>query len=197
MAVSEVSICNEALGLIGQTQISGSLLGSTNESDRQCSLRYPSIRDSMLEDHMWNFAEKRSQLAALTETPDFEYDYYYQLPADCLKARMLYETEEPFRVEADDRIATNASSAKLLYTAQITDPTKFSPLFVSALKYRLAAELAMVMTTNRTLADTLYAKADAELSRAKMRDSQEGTARKRRRFNDWLSLRRSRGWGRD
>lgn len=196
MAISEVKICNMALALVGETQISGSTLTSDTEAERQCSLLLPFLRDALLREHIWNFAESRAELAALVDAPDFEFDYYYQLPSDCLRVIELYDTQEKFRIEADRKIATNASPCQVIYTAQITDPAAFDSLFVQALVYRLASHLAMVLSDNRSLAAELREFAERELQRAKTRDAQEGSAKLKRPKNDWIGLRRGRGWNR-
>lgn len=193
MATSIVEICNAALSLIGEKQITNATLSDDTEAERQCSLVYPIIRDKLLRAHPWNFAESRSQLAALTETPDFEFSYYYQLPSDCLRVLRLYDTDDNYRVEANRRIATDVTPCQLIYTAQVTDPAQFDPGFTHAVIYHLAAHLAMVLSDNRSLAAELRQAADAETKMAKAQDGQEGYPYKRKNKNSWISFRKGRG----
>ena len=192
MTQSVVNICNVALSLVGESQIANATLSSATEAERQCSLLYPVLRDKLLREHPWNFAEKRQQLAKLTETPDFEYSYYYKLPSDCLRTRRLYNTEQNFRIEADRRIATNASPCYLIYTARIEDPAQFDETFSYTLSCMLAADLAMVLSTNRQLQGQLMNKAEEQLRKSKQYDAQEGTARQFKMRNTWNSFRY--GW---
>lgn len=192
MAESIVQICNAALSLVGEKQITNATLSDDTEAERQCTLLYPILRDKLLRSHPWNFAEKRVQVAALTETPDFEFNYYYNLPSDCLRLLRLFESDEMYRVEANRRIATDASPCRIVYTARVTDPAQFDPGFTHSLIYSLAAHLAMVLSDNRSLAAELRAAADEELKEAKMYDAQESYPYKRKNKNSWTSFRRGR-----
>lgn len=108
------------------------------------------------------------------ETPT-EWAHVYALPADCLtplyvepsgralatgrgaEATWPSETVTPpvtlrpaqatpdFEVRAGRRILTDQPDAALIYTARIEDPTGFDPLFVEALSWRLAADLASAL----------------------------------------------------
>jgi len=55
-------------------------------------------------------------------------------------------TPQPFVIETDDDgtevVYTNQADAVLRYTVRVTDTTRFSPLFVNALAWFLAADLA-------------------------------------------------------
>lgn len=193
MATSIVEICNAALSLIGEKQITNATLSSNTEAERQCSLMFPIIRDKVLREHPWNFAESRATLAALVETPAFEFDYYYQLPSDCLRVLRLYETDENFRVEANRRLATDATPCQLIYTAKVTDPAQFDSGYTHAVIYHLAAHLAMVLSDNRTLAAELRQAASNETKMAKVFDAQESYPYKRKNKDSWVSFRRGRG----
>lgn len=192
MANSIVEICNIALALVGERQIANATLSDSTDAERLCALLYPNVRDKILRAHPWNFAEKRTQLAALVETPDFEFNYYYTLPADCLRLLRLYESDEQYRVEADRRIATDATPCKIVYTAKILDVSQFDSTFVSCVAYQLASELALVLSDNRKLQDDLRRAAKDELSNAKMYDAQESYPYKRQNKNSWPSFRRGR-----
>ncbi|WP_421707124.1 hypothetical protein [Algihabitans sp.] len=50
-----------------------------------------------------------------------------------------------FEVRAGRRILSDQPEATLIYTARIEDPTRFDPLFVEALSWRLAADLASAL----------------------------------------------------
>src|SRR5436305_11802813 len=57
-----------------------------------------------------------------------------------------FYTPQPYEVEQDGQgnqiILTNVASPVLRYTIEVSDPTKFSGLFVMALSYLLASMLA-------------------------------------------------------
>lgn len=189
MATSIVEICNAALSLIGESQINNATLSSDTEAERQCTLMFPIIRDKILREHPWNFAETRVTLAALTEVPAFEFSYYYQLPSDCLRVLRLYDTDYNYRVEAGRKIATDASPCQLIYTAKIEDTSQFDSGFTQALIYGLGAHLAMVLGDNRSLGAELRQMAIVETKMAKSFDAQESYPYKRSNKNKWTSRR--------
>lgn len=168
---SEVDICNLALGHLGDNATVASLDPPEGSAQAEhCARFYPIARDSLLELHAWNFATKRAQLAELVN-PWAQWQHAYAKPADCLQILAVIPPEvlsdytavvgftparvpmlggeyipQQFVVEVNadgaDVILTNQEDAVLRYTAQITDTTKFSPLFVMALTHHLASMLA-------------------------------------------------------
>ena len=192
MATSVVEICNAALSLVGEKQITNATLSSDTEAERQCSLIYPIIKDRLLRAHPWNFAESRTQLASLTATPDFEFTYYYKLPSNCIRALRLYGTDENFRAESGGKLATDASPCKLIYTAKIEDVSTFDSGFTYALIYALAAHLAVVLSANKGLSDQLKVEAERHLKEARQQDGQEGTPYNLRHSNAWNTFRNRR-----
>jgi len=75
---SEVEICNAALskiGISGNNRITS--LSQNTKNAKACDERYATLRDLLLEQHPWNFALKRVQLAASTEAPSYEFTYAY------------------------------------------------------------------------------------------------------------------------
>lgn len=156
MASSVIDICNMALARIGVSTYISALNESSNEA-RNCNLFYESMRDFALRDYPWNFAEK-SVVLADAGTPPTEYGFKYAYPSDCLRA--LYIVNPITRTPRNDQrihfkvaleggakvIYTDQAEAELVYTAQVTDPTLFDPMFASALAYLLASEIAMPLS---------------------------------------------------
>ena len=76
---SDVSICSNALLLIGHSKIS-----ALSESE-QAEAFYDSTYEDFLTQHKWKFSTVKSvSLSRLTATPQNEFDYAYQLPTDML-----------------------------------------------------------------------------------------------------------------
>src|SRR3546814_8520623 len=92
MADSKVQICNMALSHIG----SKSTIESVDEPSaaaQQCRLWYEMARRQALGAYNWTFARKRLALAIHNDDPpEGLWNFRYQYPADCLKAR---EIENP------------------------------------------------------------------------------------------------------
>ena len=162
---SDVDICNLALAHLGDTASVASIdppEGSVQAA--LCSRFYPIARDSLMEQHTWGWATKRVALAIL---PNYstEWDYAYAQPSDALNIVAIlpplssddyalggtipgtgsYIPQE-YECETDlggnDIILTDQADATLRYTGVVSDTTKFSPLFIETLAWKLAAMLA-------------------------------------------------------
>lgn len=158
---SVVSICNLALSNVGKDNISD--LGEASAEAKACKQFYEHVRDVLLQGYPWRFAGKTASLAEVSNDKPGEWGYAYSRPIDCLKIRWVrpeYSLVEPFphaagspqvewghQYESDGGlIYCGLTPAFLRYTYRLTDTTKFSPLFIEALSWHLAARLAMPMT---------------------------------------------------
>ena len=175
MAVSDVSICSNALRKLGDESITS----LTDDSDRArlCNALYTINRDATLRAYPWNFAITRKGLAQLTSTPDFEYSYEYQLPANpyCLRVLEVYESDDDWKVEGR-KILTNQTSCSIIYIAKITDTSQFDSLFVEALTSRLASELAWPIVRSNAARQSFYQEYLLKIQEARAIDAQEGSA---------------------
>jgi len=156
---SVVDICNLALSHIGQDGVVTDIdpPDGTLEAD-YCEQFYPIARDELLEMHAWKFATFRKALAKLTVNElEGQWRFAYGMPTLVIKTWLVLPPESaddkdavPFEVEAQEDgtlvIYTNQEDAVLKYTKLITDTTKYSPGFTSALSYRLAQYLAGPIT---------------------------------------------------
>lgn len=198
---SELDIYNLALTRIGHEPLSSPT--EQGKAGDRCRLHYPVIRDTVLMAHPWNFAVRRQELAQLSETPAFEFDYAYALPTDPYCLRVLRTEWEasgyaPFnwRVESINVDGTpvrallcNEPSVSIEYIARITDVALFSALFVDTLAARLAAEIAISMTDNQAAAKTMMDFYAAKLAEARTMDAQEGSPRDVVNTDGWLMAR--------
>lgn len=151
---SEVSICNKALLHLGEDPISS--LTEASKAARLCNQLYADERDFVLRAHPWGFAERYVTLAVLADVTPIGFDFAYQYPSNCIKARNIYQPvagSAPinFRPVANDglnrkEIWTSQEDAVLVYTVRITAVSLFDAAFIQALSYKLAAELAMPLT---------------------------------------------------
>ena len=94
----------------------------------------------VLRSHPWNFANKRVELAQLTESPAFEYDFQFQLPADCLRVLKTDDELDIFKIEGRQLLSNNAI-VKILYTSRIEDTTQFDSLFTETLSLMIGSKL--------------------------------------------------------
>lgn len=179
---SDVAICNQALGLLGTDPIIA--LTDNVKAASLCKLLYYDVRDAVLEAHDWTFAVVRAKLPASTTAPTFGFGVAYPLPANVLRVQEVNERKGgPWQVEGGS-IVTNDSTCRVKYISQITDPNKFSALFVQALAARMAAELAIPLTQSRALHEQHYKIYSAKIMEAAGRDGMQGTSRRIR--SQWL-----------
>ena len=176
MASSDVKICNEALLLLGQEAILS--LTQDDNNARACNLIYVPTRDEVLRAFPWNFATVRTSLARIgDETPAFGFDYFYQLPADCLRVLGMDDPEYHYAIEGD-RLLCNYETANIFYIKRITNPNLFDSIFVTALALRIASKLAVRIKKSQGAADDLLKQYILFVGVDESICSQEGTAGK-------------------
>jgi len=174
---STVDICNSALNMLGGATIIS--LTENSKNGRLCNQRYEPVRDAIFRSHPWNCLIKRIDLAANTETPNFQWSYQYTLPADCLRVLRTENSnlsgEETYRIEGRN-LLTNQATIKIQYVAKITDTTQYDTLLIETISARLAAELCYPITQSSTLMDRMFSLYDAKLKEARFADATEGSA---------------------
>lgn len=158
---SVVQICNMALSHIGsEARVSSISPPDGSVEAGHCATFYDMARSELIEPGTWRFARKRALLAEVTNESD-TWAYAYTLPSDCMRPlRVLtpgtaltvfnqdtlgYSSNEEAGADFDiegDVLYTNEPEAVLVYVRDVTDTTKFTPSFTSALSYLLASYLA-------------------------------------------------------
>jgi hypothetical protein len=189
---TEAGICNAALQLVKHSKTITSLQQPTKEANA-CEVVFEELRDTMLEMHVWNFAIRRVQLAALIAAPAFEWDYSYQLPADHLRVVSVNAStaglgHAAYRIEGST-LSADAEEIYLKYVARITDPNLMTPTFRAALTKLLASRLAVALTQSPALSKELYAQfIDQDLPSAKSADALADQADQLPE-SDWVAVR--------
>jgi hypothetical protein len=150
---SIVGICNLALvqGL-GQDPISA--LSDNRKAAILCNLNYDPVRRELLRKHIWNFATARAQLSASATPPAFGFANAFTLPADFIRLVPAVgedSNQEKWKIEGRQLLSDDDGALDLVYIYDCQDPTLFDPLFVQALGYALAAELAIPITQDKAL----------------------------------------------
>lgn len=190
--LSETAICNAALIAVGAETV-----GAIDEASAVAdvlALRYPMIRDAVLQAYKWNFAKRRASLPELSAAPAFGYAHQYLLPADCILVREVVDASQTIKWEVEDAddgpvIVTDLTAPLLiLYTTRVQDVSRFRPLFVEALAARLAADLAVKLMDNSAAAERLLTVYQDKLNEARRIDAQEGSAEDQP-TGDWITER--------
>ena len=153
----ETSIANLALAHLGQNQIMS--LTDDSATARFCAIYYPQSRDEVLASHPWTFALKRANLSRLSTSPVSQWDYQFQLPADCIRVMQMngfgwWQAEGQWVVEGRV-ILTDDQTASIKYIYRITDAAQFTPLFVEAVSVKLASRLAVPLAGDKSMMQSL------------------------------------------
>ena len=195
MPISDIAICNRALDMLGADPIVS--FDDATQVGRLCKRNYEPVRDAVLRAYPWNPAIRRAALPALAEAPAWGFAFQYALPEGpeplcCLRV-LTIESESAgqaaeYRIEGRRILSDEGAPLRILYIAQITDPTRFGPLLADAIAARLAAELAYPLTASTSLGQAMGQSYRDKLAEARAIDAQEGTAG-RLSADEWLESR--------
>ena len=167
MAVTDVSICSNALLLLGHNPISSFTEGGAGA--QVSANMYETVYESVLTMHRWRFAAGQVALSRLVDTPLHDWAYAYQLPADYLVAIKVYPHADYEIFE--DKIYCDQASLAIDYLFKPEENT-LPPYFLELMEFRLASKFAIPVTGNRSLADTYFAMFQDQFNRASSLDSQ-------------------------
>lgn len=203
MAISIVNICNIALGRIGIDQTIEDI-DEGNTRARNCKLFYEQCRNQTLRDFAWNFATTAIALADVAGTPPPGWSYMYRYPIDCERlldvgdasgirtslvtkvgngsawpAYLGENQQQPFQVMADQVttgriIVTDVPLAYAWYTKRVNDPNQFDSLFISALAWNIAGELALPLKASPALSVNAMKMYNGQKSMAEAASLSEG-----------------------
>lgn len=171
---SKTDICNLALDLLS----AGTVVDVDNPTDATESLLerwYDLSLKKALREHPWNFAAKRAILAASSTAPAFGYAKAFPVPADFIRLLTLENSEgnqigkDAYEFENGSILMnTDSTSLRLRYVYNITDVTRFDPMFVNLLAHEIALAIAYKITESNGNVDRVaqLVKTHAAMSRA-------------------------------
>ena len=161
---SNVTICNQALNLLGADVIS-SFSDTTNDAATVCNNIYDTIKKQTLSLYPWSFALTKVQLARSSTTPINEWSYQYDLPSTAVSGTPLQvynssatrvlpiQDYELLYTASGPTIATNESSIYIDYITSAVSEGLMPSYFVQLLVYMMAWHLAEPVTDQPTKAD--------------------------------------------
>lgn len=190
MTISVVSICNRALDLLGADPITA--LTDSSKAARLCNRNYESVRDAVLRAYPWNCAMSRAALAALTDTPAFDYAYQYQAPADFLRMWRINDDDEglvKWRLEGRKILTDQAAPLYIVYIKQVADPAELDALCADVIAARLAAEIAYSLTGSASVKQEAMQGYRDKLGEARKVDAQEIGTPEEFTAPDWIESR--------
>lgn len=161
---TNVTICNQALNLLGADTIS-SFSDTSNDASAVCNNIYETVQRQTLSMYQWSFAFTKLQLAQSSTAPIGEWTYRYDLPATAVAAQafQVYNTSstgsspirsfEVFYTNSGPAIFTNEKTIYIDYiTSEVTEGIMPS-YFVQLLVYMMAWHLAEPVTDQITKAE--------------------------------------------
>ena len=152
---SETDIGNLALDLLSAGTVQD-IVTPTTPTEALLNRWYDQVRQTILRAHPWNFASKRAVIASSGTAPDFGFSAAYPVPNDFLRLLSIQDADgndiqsTNFRMEfvgAQRCILFNSDGAlRLRYVFDITDVSKFDPLFTNLFVHELAIAVAYKVT---------------------------------------------------
>ena len=153
MATTDVSICSNALLLIGHGTIASFTEGGAGAE--VASNLYPTTYENILSLHRWRFASAKAQLSQLVADPLNEWTHAYQLPSGYLVA-----------------IKTYPDSDFEIYEDKLYSEARLPAYFIKTLEFALAAQFAIPVTSNKSTGELYLSMYRDQLRKARYMDSQ-------------------------
>jgi hypothetical protein len=174
-----VSICNLALGWVGQPPIT-SLDTDEDESDaaRLCAQNYAPSVAVALEEAAPSFATWWDDIAPAAAAPRSpEFGKQFPLPADVLRVLKCDDGSGSFDLEwrrEGQFILADCATLKVRSIHLLEDPKRWSPAFALAVAYRVGSLIAIPLTENRQLQGDLTQLYLAQVRKAAALDGTQG-----------------------
>ncbi|WP_244215107.1 hypothetical protein [Pseudomonas sichuanensis] len=172
--VTGVSICSNALLMLGSQPINDFADQNNLDRARLCANLYPYQRDSVLRAHPWNCCITRVQLAPIADAPAFEWAYAFELPADCLRVLEVgYGGCQIDYLVEKRSILTNDPAVDLRYVFRNEVESTWDSHLVDLMTTAMAAVLAYPVTQSTSERDSRRAELVQATRQAKAVDGQE------------------------
>lgn len=174
--MTEVEIYNLAVAQLGiQSSIS-----DRDEESREaelCRLFYDTVRRKLLSAAPWSFAKTSKRLTLISEAtdtwtavgPEPEWAFAYQRPVDMVYPRFTNQYSRFIlgNVGTAPAIMSNDSDVLFTYTFDAKNANLWSPWFVDAMYFALAAHIARPLTGKRDLTSDLLNLANQQVMMAR------------------------------
>jgi len=178
MSFSSIELCSRALNKIGANPIT-SFNDGTVEAE-VCGSLYSTLKQKLLCLYNWSFAIKVAQLTVVEGVQRYDFSYAYALPVDFLRAIKI-TSEGKYKI-AGSYLFSNEENVELEYIADVLE-TQFSPMFISAFIYLMAAELSISFLNDTSRYSLFYRLFNNEIKEAKSIDSMQQMNKKIRNFS--------------
>lgn len=172
MAATEVSICSNALLMLGGQPIND--LSENSDRARLASNLWPAVRNYVLRRHPWNCAVKRVALAPDTAAPAFDWAFQYTLPPDFMRVLSVGEAgnEIDFKIESG-KLLCDENPALLRYVWRNENPGSWDDMLVWAMTVSMKAVMAYPITQSASLEQLVEDALKDVLKQARAVDGQD------------------------
>ncbi len=173
---TKLEIVNAAAILIGALTVSA--VPGTTKTGITANALYNITRDACLRLHPWNFAIKRDELADSGSEPNYEWDYAFDLPQDCIRVLGTeYDEYQDIKWKVEGKqLLINEDSINIKYISNTVLEDAWDTLFVNFFVAALAEAMSYSLSQNKGITDAMTQLKILRLKEAKGPDAQEGTA---------------------
>ena len=189
MALSEVSICNQAMGWVGANLIvTLDVNDSSSIETRLCAANYAYLRDAVMEEIDWSFALTRMKLTPTAATP-LGYGYEFLVPSSILRVVTVTDNSNRMLEQLEDwvieggKILTNSEVIYIRALNRVEEPSLFSPMFAQCLAARIAMDLAIPLSQSQAAHDRLKEEYIYKMNIAASSDGRQGRSQRTRTTN--------------
>ena len=176
MAFSKLSLINDALTHLGANRIVSLTDGSTESA--VMNQIYDGAVDAVMRAFPWNCLINRTQLAASTTSPSFQFDYAYPLPTDpyCIRVLQMEETQSQDQWKVEGRnLLTDASVCKIRYIGRPADVGDIDGLLAATISARLAADASYTLVQSNAMMQNMWSLYLQKMDEARAVDNVESS----------------------
>lgn len=173
------AVANLALDMVKEAPILS--IDENRAAARWMKRNFWPVAQTCLTMHIWKFAMKRASIPADAQAPEFEWQYKYRKPTDCLRVLPLRVGGRmdgrliPHQVEGDYILTNAPGPLKVRYIATQGNIATWPPLFVEAVACKLAARIAPSLTGKQSMVEINEARYAQTVQLAISIDSAEGS----------------------
>ncbi|BBP82453.1 hypothetical protein PHLH8_20950 [Pseudomonas sp. Pc102] len=169
-----VSICSNALLMLGAQTINSFTDSDNIDRAKLCSNLYPTVRDDLIRAHPWNCCVKRIRLAPNATAPAFGLAYAFQMPSDCIRIMEVTSRNYQIDYKVEGRsILCDEAAIDLRYVFKNQDESTWDSSLVSLATLAMAARLAYSVTQSASMEQSRMQEFQMALRVAKAVDGQE------------------------
>lgn len=194
MADSALTIANRALQKLGAAPITSfdPTVDTSERAATMCTLYEPRLR-ALLQEARWKFTQIDALLLGWSCVPVHSFNCAYVLPGDLLQIEeTTLDEQEPWQLQSffcgtanvytDILVTDTCSPVGITYSAFVTNPRLWSPLFTEYFVLDLAYQSSFSITASQSRVDGIARDLEKTERKAKARDGQS-----QRRLNRLLS----------